>query len=107
MADAAVTFTSLVSTGVDSVSTIGYSVPIDADTTEAPDMTEASFTDKTLTDAEFTDLLIAEGYDRDDAVSVIDQLIDAGLEIPADQQPEDGYVLTYGELSVARDQLDA
>jgi prevent-host-death family protein len=46
--------------------------------------------------------LVSEGHDRADVVAAIDSLINAGLDL---EQPDDGTILSYGELDVLREQL--
>ena len=58
----------------------------------------------TLTADQAVAILIGEGYDRAVVLAAVDSLIVAGLDA---EQPDDGTLLTAGELDVLREQLDA
>ena len=60
--------------------------------------------DNTLTAEHALDALLAEGYDRSEAVAAIDHLIHDGLE---SDQPDDETLLTARELDSVRRQLGA
>ena len=58
----------------------------------------------TFTAEQAVEILTAEGYAKDDVVAVIDSLIDAGLDLP---QPDEGTVISNGEMQVLREQLQS
>jgi hypothetical protein len=48
------------------------------------------------------DALVTEGHPRDDVQAAFDSMVDAGFQL---DQPDEGYVLTPGEVDVLREQL--
>lgn len=69
-------------------------------TSQARESGETTMT--TITAQDLHDQLVDEGHDPDQVTSVIDQCIAAGLEL---DQPDDGCVLSAGEVDVIRAQL--
>lgn len=51
-----------------------------------------------------TDLLVTEGYDRDDVTALLDSVINAGLEL---DQPDEGTLFSADELDTVREELNS
>lgn len=52
--------------------------------------------------AQAVQALMADGFSRGDVLTIVDNCIDAGLDLP---QPDDGYRFTEGEVQIMREQL--
>lgn len=59
----------------------------------------------TYTYDQAVDILVSEGHSVEDATTVADMIVDAGLDIQP--QPDDGTVYSKDELDVMREQLAA